>query len=94
MTAIDTFHAEQKLIENTRPGWWVQTFDDGGSESWMKVDCVLSGVHTETGRKVTFVQGVDQSGERAELREWNGTPITALTAARAKRAGLAEAVTR
>lgn len=49
---------------------------------------VASVVHGESGRKATFVHGVDATGTPAELREWNGSPIIALTAARAKRAGL------
>lgn len=86
--AVDTFYAEQKMIENTRPGWWIQTWDDDGSDSWIKVSFVAAVTHVETGRKATVVRGVDQEGRSSELREWNGSPVTALTAARAKRAGL------
>lgn len=85
---VDVFHAEQKMIENTQPGWWIQTWDDDGSDSWLKVMYVAAVTHIETGRKATVVRGVDQQGRSAELREWNGSPVTAMTAAKAKQAGL------
>lgn len=81
-------YAEQKFIENTRPGWWIQAWDEDGTDSWVRVSYVASVVHNETGRKATVVRAVDQEGLGVELREWNGTPVTALTAAKAKRAGL------
>lgn len=87
---VDTVLAEHKVIENVQPGWWVQTWAEDGSDSWARVVARLDMTHNETGRKATFVRAIDLNGEPVELREWNGTPVTAVTAAKAKRAGLEE----
>jgi hypothetical protein len=79
-------HAKPRLARNLKPGYWVRSFNDDGSERWSEVIALMFTEVIATRKKLVHVYCTD-----CEIVAYRDDSALSCTRAEARRAGLVAA---
>jgi hypothetical protein len=81
--------SRERRLDRVRPGWWVFSYGPTDLGSFGKATAVTTFTDPANGRALVRLTITDPHGRRVEVENAAGHPAWCLTAADARRAGLA-----